>query len=210
MHRADKLIFSWLHISFNNAPLKLILRQHAIRAMGKQRTSLWIDGSTARSLAPSLFQRAKRKKILVQKALQYNRWISHILPGQTPREIQEYSTKSAPWEWVNGVGIRENLEDSICWCSIVDGEYSTKSAYQIQLEGSFSKLRLTPTWRAGAEPKCKFFAWTLLHKKILTANNLIQRNWANDSICKLCGVEQEKHQLTYAKIVPSQSKFGHI
>ena len=36
-----------------------------------------------------------------------------------------------------------------------------------------------------------FFAWTLLHKKILTANNLIKRNWPNDPICKLYGIESE-------------------
>lgn len=28
-------------------------------------------------------------------------------------------------------------------------------------------------------------------KKILTANNLIKRNWPNDPICKLCGIEPE-------------------
>jgi hypothetical protein len=69
--------------------------------------------------------------------------------------------------------------------------YTSKSAYQILFQGSFSKLKLSTIWKAGAEPKCRFFAWTLLHKKILTANNLIKRNWANDPICKLCGVEPE-------------------
>ena len=43
-------------------------------------TSSWIKGTTARSLAPTLFQKAKRKKISVQKAIRDNRWISHILP----------------------------------------------------------------------------------------------------------------------------------
>jgi hypothetical protein len=46
-------------------------------------------------------------------------------------------------------------------------------------------------WKAKAEPKCRFFAWTLLHKKILTANNLMKRHWPNDPICKLCGIEPE-------------------
>jgi hypothetical protein len=55
-------------------------------------TSSWIDGMTAKSLAPSLFQNAKRKKITVQKALQDNQWISHILPIQTAQEIREYVT----------------------------------------------------------------------------------------------------------------------
>ena len=66
-----------------------------------------------------------------------------------------------------------------------------KSAYKIQFEGSFTRLKLTPIWKAVAEPKCRFFVWTLLHKKILAANNLMKHNWTNDPICKLCGVEPE-------------------
>jgi len=82
-------------------------------------------------------------------------------------------------------------EDNIIWRWTKDGEYTSKSAYHIQFEGTYSKLRITPIWRAKAEPKCRFFAWTLLHKKILTTNNLIKRNWPNDPTCKLCGVESE-------------------
>jgi hypothetical protein len=39
--------------------------------------------------------------------------------------------------------------------------------------------------------KCRFFAWTLLHNKILTAENLQKRGWSNDSICRLCKQEPE-------------------
>jgi hypothetical protein len=70
---------------------------------------------------------------------------------------------------------------------------------------------LTPIWKAQAEPKCQFFAWTLLHKKILTANNLMKRNWANDPIYKLCGMDPETpthlcKDCTYAKQVWSYLK----
>ena len=74
---------------------------------------------------------------------------------------------------------------------MADGEYTAKSAYGIQFQGSFSKLRILSIWKAKAEPKYKFFKWTLLHKKILTANNLIKRNWSNDLICKLCNIDPE-------------------
>jgi len=50
---------------------------------------------------------------------------------------------------------------------------------------------MMPIWKAKAEPKCRFFAWTLLHKKLLTANNLIKRQWPNDPVCKLCGSDPE-------------------
>ena len=124
----------------------------------------------------------------VQMALHENRWIKHLLPLQSSQEIREYV---ALWEQVGNVQLQEGTEDTntIRWRWTPDGEYTTKSAYQIQFEGSYSKLRLTPIWRAQTEPKCRFFAWTLLHKKIRTANNLIKRNWPNDPTCKLCGID---------------------
>lgn len=138
-------------------------------------------------MALTLFCKS-RKKLSVYKALQENRWIAHILPLQTPREIQEYVTL---WEHVGGVRLDENEEDTIRWWWTPNGECTTQSAYHIQFEGSYSKLRLMPIWRSGAEPKCHFFAWTLLHKKILTANNLMKHNWSNDPICKLYGIKPE-------------------
>jgi hypothetical protein len=112
----------------------------------------------------------------------------HILPLQTLQEIQEYVEL---WEQISSTQLIENREDTIRWKWTNDGEYTTQSAYCVQFEGSYSKLKLSPIWRAKAEPKCRFFAWTLLHKKILTANNLIKRNWPSDPFCKLCGIEPE-------------------
>lgn len=34
----------------------------------------------------------------------------------------------------------------------------------------------------------------ILHQKILTASNLIKRNWPNDPLCKLCGMGPEMPQ----------------
>jgi hypothetical protein len=36
------------------------------------------------------------------------------------------------------------------------------------------RLRLMPIWKAKIEPKRHFFAWTLLHWKILTDKNLLR------------------------------------
>jgi hypothetical protein len=151
-------------------------------------SSSWLQGSTAKNLAPTLFKKAKRKHAMVQKALQNNRWISHIIPILTTTELHEYARL---WEAVQHIQLDTSREDTIVWRWTANGEYTSKSAYRIQFEGSYSKLRIMPIWKARAESKCRFFAWTLLHEKILTANNLIKRNWLNNPICKLCGVEPE-------------------
>jgi len=52
--------------------------------------SSWVDGRTLKNIAPTLYKKVKRKNLLVRKALQDNRWISHITPLSTAHEIREY------------------------------------------------------------------------------------------------------------------------
>lgn len=151
-------------------------------------TSSWAQGKTLNNLAATLLRKAKRKNIRVQMALQENKWISHITSIQTAVEIHKYVLL---WALVQQIELEDKREDSIVWRWTEDGEYTSKSAYRIQFQGTFCKLRIIPIWKAKAEPKCRFFAWTLLHKKILTANNLMKHNWPNDPMCKLCGIDPE-------------------
>lgn len=94
------------------------------------------------------------------------------------------------WEKVCVVNLQENCDDSIPWRWTNDGEYTTKSACQIQFEGAFSKLRITPIWRARAEPRCRFFLLGpyYIRRYSPPTYNLMKQNWAHDPICKLCGV----------------------
>ena len=92
---------------------------------------------------------------------------------------------------INGITLSNTTEDDIRWRWMADGQYTAKSAYQIQFVGTFSKIRITPIWRAKAEPKCCFFAWTLMHKKILTASNLIKHVWTEETKCRLCVADLE-------------------
>ena len=70
------------------------------------------------------------------------------------------------------------------------GEYTPKSPYLIWFMGSFSRMRISPIWRAKAEPKARFFAWTLLHNKILTVDNR-RKGWRHNSSCPLCSLGTE-------------------
>lgn len=145
--------------------------------------SSWINGTAPSCIAPSLYRKAKRKNITVQKALQDNTWVSHILPFQSNVEVQEYVLL---YEEISMTERNEAMEDQIIWRWTTDGEYTASSAYRIQFTGRFKKMSITPIWRARAEQKGKTFAWILLQRKILTANNLARRNWPHDPICKLC------------------------
>ncbi|WVZ68943.1 LOW QUALITY PROTEIN: hypothetical protein U9M48_017814 [Paspalum notatum var. saurae] len=148
--------------------------------------SHWINGMAARLISPSLYAKTSRKNISVRNALKNNNWISHIFPVSSVSEVKEFVDL---WE-----ALRERdaaQEDKIVWRWTTNGVYSAKSAYLIQFLRSHAKLKLLPIWKARVEPKCRFFAWTLLHKKILTADNLQKRGWNNDPVCKLCKQEPE-------------------
>lgn len=76
--------------------------------------------------------------------------------------------------------------------------YSVKSAYQVQFTGSFSTFPTSIIWKAKTEQKCRFFAWLVMHDKVLTADNLAKRNWPHNESCSLCYCNQEttEHLLT--------------
>ena len=58
---------------------------------------------------------------------------------------------------VQEMQLDNNTEDSIRWRWTADREYTTKSAYRVQFEGTFSKLKIMPIWKAVTEPKYRFF-----------------------------------------------------
>ena len=150
--------------------------------------SSWINGTAPKNIAPSLFLKVKRKNVTVLKALQNNNWVSHVCPLLTSEEIHEYVTL---WQEIRLLPRDEGADDEIIWRWTTNGEYTTSSAYRIQSMGHFKKMSITPIWKAKAESKCKIFAWILLHRKILTADNLERRGWPHDPLCKLCNSAPE-------------------
>lgn len=74
--------------------------------------------------------------------------------------------------------------------------------------GILPRLKLLAIWKAKAEHKWRFFAWTLLHKKILTWTIC----WREDGRMIRtagCAVASLKHRHICAKTVSSQNKFGN-
>jgi hypothetical protein len=59
-------------------------------------------------------------------------------------------------------------------------------SYKIQFTANFVGLRSALFGKQKTEPKCRFFTWTLLHQRVLTADNLQKRGWPCNPICNLC------------------------
>ena len=89
------------------------------------------------------------------------------------------------WEEVQQLQFNDS-QDTIKWKWAADGSYTAKSAYNALLVGTHSTLRGDWIWKALAEGKHKFFTWLLVQHKILTADNLLIRNWPCEQKCAFC------------------------
>lgn len=98
------------------------------------------------------------------------------------------------WDLVTQVTL-EGGQDTIAWKWTANGEYSSKSAYLAQFNGSYSSFDASALWKASAEGKHKFFAWLLVQSKLLMADRLTVRNWPCNPTCPLCdfSLETAKH-----------------
>ena len=62
------------------------------------------------------------------------------------------------WDLVQDVQFSDR-EDQIVWKFTADGQYTAKSAYDVQFKGSFCTFRPNWIWAAHTEPKHRFFTW---------------------------------------------------
>jgi hypothetical protein len=83
------------------------------------------------------------------------------------------------WVLIDNIQLREDVEADIVWRLMANGEYSSKSAYEIQFIGFIASNMNKLVWRAWAPLKVKFFAWLLLQNMIWTADRLQARGWKN-------------------------------
>jgi hypothetical protein len=146
-------------------------------------TSPWLQGQVPASLFPVLYKHSRRKNRTVFEAITDNKWIRDVDYSMTHQIIAEFIEL---WERPDVFNLQEDQEDKIIWRFTSDGQYTARSAYGLQLEGSTRCRTTTLTWTSRAPPKCRFFLWLLLQNRIWTAARLLQRQWPNEYFCQLC------------------------
>ncbi|KAE8793195.1 hypothetical protein D1007_32200 [Hordeum vulgare] len=101
----------------------------------------------------------------------------------SPSQLEEFIALATA---ISQIALSPDQEDSIYWRWTTNGIYFAASAYAAQFHGSYPRFNPAKIWEAHAEPKCKLFAWLVLHGKILTADILAARGWPHDPRCPLC------------------------
>jgi hypothetical protein len=143
----------------------------------------WLHGRAPCDIAPALFKIALRKHRTVKDALTNHKWVSDLSRGLQPEMLQELMELAL---LTDGVTLNDGTRDSIRWRFDASGEYTAKSAYLLQFEGSIQSNIAPLIWKGWAPGKCRFFLWTAELSKILTADVLQRRGWENEYFCQLC------------------------
>jgi hypothetical protein len=154
----------------------------------------WLMGQIPAEIAPDLFKISTMKNRTVKEALENEKWLLDLrLHLDTEHLPQLFSLA----QLIESVQLTDE-PDHIAWKFGGNQTYSAKSAYMLQFLGAvgtdFKKL----IWRGWAPARCKFFIWTLMLDRVLTADKLLQRGWENDYFCPLCrrNLETASHIFT--------------
>jgi hypothetical protein len=139
-------------------------------------------------ISPACFRLVRHKNHSVALALQGRRWMRGLQRIQTEDRLRQFIEL---WSQLQGIQLQEN-EDTISWRFEPSGQYSARSAYNVQFIGAFPDQNWSKIWKLKVEPKCRFFVWLLLQSKLPTADRIIKRGGQADPICKLCYRRQEK------------------
>jgi len=151
----------------------------------------WLGQKSPCLLAPELCKLIKpkmRKTRTVATAMVEKTWIQDITGTLTIQAISEYLQL---WEAMEGVHLRQGVEDTIRWKWTTDATYSARSAYQAFFHGRIQFKGATPIWKAWAPMKVKFFTWLAVKGRIWTADRRHRRGLTTDTDCRLCDQEVE-------------------
>jgi hypothetical protein len=86
------------------------------------------------------------------------------------------------------------IKKTIFWKWSADKKFSVASAYKCQFYGSMVSFPASNIWTSYTEHKCNFFAWLVLHNRVLTVENMLKKNWPYNQTCSLCFCLQETTQ----------------
>jgi hypothetical protein len=157
-------------------------------------TSRWLDGEAPASLFLALFRHSRRKNRTLRDGLSEDKWIRDVDYNMTEQMIVEFvslwsylhNIELSLWSYLCNIELSPQQEDTIIWLHTSDGQYTAKSAYNLQFLGMTTSITVDTTWKTKAPPKCRFFTWLMLQKRIWTAARLQLREWPNDYFCQLC------------------------
>jgi ribonuclease HI len=173
-----------------------IFTQDLYRVPGNgRRTRLWTDRVMGRPPLASNASLNEIRAFLAQRGIQrisdISKWNEdgswsdwHF--GNVPNRLLQ-QLESLKAELRDAAPVHMNEKDKWGWGPT--GSYSTAKGYamlQSQKDRPPPAKIWKDVWDSTAIPKVNFFFWTLMHKKVLTGENLMKRHIAGPHRCALC------------------------
>ncbi|WVZ82473.1 hypothetical protein U9M48_029730 [Paspalum notatum var. saurae] len=147
----------------------------------------WLNGVSPKQFAPELYIKSSRKLYSVNYMLTDNKWLKCIGRIDTMQELDQAITLCCA---VKGMTFTPD-RDQITWIWTSNGDFTVASAYEIQFIGAIGVQWSKFLWKATAQPKCKFFAWSAILNRINTAELLAVKGLPHQDVCYLCNLEFE-------------------
>jgi hypothetical protein len=117
-------------------------------SMARLWTMPWVHGNTLAQMFPAFVQ--------AQSTEEQNCGRGNMDPRPNARRYDRYSCRICD-------ALVSQRVDEIVWTRMASGQYSARSAYLMQFQGSlksdFKKLLI---WQVWASSRCKFFVWLML------------------------------------------------
>jgi hypothetical protein len=158
--------FAWIHTQQDKTDRALFFASTVISIGDGRNTPFWegkwLHGTARKELAPHLYDQARNKFKTVHKELHNMNWIKNLKHINFETLIDEFILLFTA---LNDVSLNEE-KDTIVWRWTRLGEYSAASAYEIQFLGASATFKASAVWKANTKPKCRFFAWLALLRKI--------------------------------------------
>jgi hypothetical protein len=170
--------------------------QHLYRVPGNdKRTNLWTDRIMGNLPLASNTSLTEIREFLDHRGIQsindiskwddngsWSDWQFGNVPNRLLQQLEMLKV-----ELREAAPVHKTEKDKWGWGST--GTYSTAKGYallQLQKDRPLPLRFWMEVWDSMAIPKVNFFFWTLMHKKILTGENLMKRNIVGPHRCTLC------------------------
>ena len=169
--------------------------------------SHWLGGLILKNSYPDLFKHSRGSKLTIAEALINNNWIRCIKPNPEFAVLAQFTDL---WRRLQDVQLTPDMADSIRWRWTADGQYSARSAYQIQFEGLHRSNFADLIWRNKVQPKVQFFTWLALRGRCSTADILQKKSIPHNPICSLCRIHPETAVHLLARCSIAREVLGNI
>jgi hypothetical protein len=151
----------------------------------------WLQGAAPSNIAPNLVllvSRRTRARLTVRQGLQSRHWMTRAIFGAMSTEAAaEYLDL---WEATELILLNDQPDRTV-WRWTPDGNYSTKSAYNMLHVGSITFRGHSLIWKTWALLRMKIFLWLTLRRRHWTNDHRARHGLETREECYLCDQTQE-------------------